>query len=76
MFRIRICSDLDHDEIVADICWNNNTIATINQDAGLENLSIELFLSAEHESWNLPFNDFMQTLLDAQKQLIEMKKKS
>ncbi len=76
MFKIRICSDLDHEEIVADVCWDNQTLATINQDKGLENLEIELFSPQDQESWVVPFEKMIEIFCEAKKQLQKMQKKS
>lgn len=72
-FRIRICSDLDYEELVADICYDNYKIATIMQDKGKDNMEIEIFFSVdENESWKFPLNDFMEAISIAKKQLIEV----
>ncbi len=76
MFNIVICSDLDHDEIVADICWNDIIVATVNQDKGLENLEIEIFDPIEEgfQSWNFPLNDWIIILQEAKNTLLTMQK--
>lgn len=76
MFKIRMCSDLDHEEIVADVCWNDHTLATINQDKGLENLEIELFPPPNQESWILPFDKMVEIFCEAKKELHKMQKLS
>ena len=74
-FGLRICSDLDHEEIVVDVCWDHTTIATVNQDYGLDNLEIELFPPPKDiESWKFPYEDFVRILEFAKKKLIEMQK--
>lgn len=33
-FRVRFCSDLDYEEMVADIVWNDCTVAILSQEKG------------------------------------------
>lgn len=74
MFDIRICSDLDHEEIVVDLYFDNSTLAMINQDQGLEKLEVELFPPPNQTSWVLPFNELVEILSKAKKTLHEMQK--
>ena len=74
MFKIRICSDLDYEEMVADVCWNNNTVATINQDQGIDKFEVELFPSVDHTSWVFPLDEMIEILNKAKKKLKEMRR--
>ena len=74
MFKIRICSDLDYEGMVADVCWNNNTVVTINQDQGIDKFEVELFPPVDQNSWNFPLDEFIENLNQAKKQLKEMQK--
>lgn len=76
-FRIRLCSDLDYEEMVADIVWDNNSVAMITQEKGVDHMMIEIFPPIENNnSWNFPLNDLIGALIKAQKHLIDMKKNS
>ena len=69
-FKIRFCSDLDYEEMVVDVCWKSNTIATINQEKGIRNIEIKIFSPPEGlSSWNFPLNDLLEILLFAKKNL-------
>lgn len=72
-FRVRICSDLDYEEMVADVCYENHTVAMVTQENGIENMEIEIF-PLEKEIRSLPLNDFIESIAIAKKSLIEMKK--
>ena len=41
-FSISMCSDLDYEGMVIDVCYNMKTIAMINYDKGRDNLEIEI----------------------------------
>ena len=71
-FSIRICSDLEYENMVADICWKNNTVATITQENDSENMEIELCQPSGNVSWNFPLDEFINTLKFAKKELKEM----
>lgn len=74
-FEVEICSDLDYEEMVADVSYENHTIAMITQEKGIDNMEIEIF-SPEQEikSWKFPLDDFIKIIEFAKKTLIEMQK--
>lgn len=74
-FTVEVCSDLDYEEMVADISYENHTIATITQDNGIENMKIEMFFPENTiRSWEFPLDDFIAVIKFAKKRLIEMQK--
>ena len=52
-FKIRLCSDLDYDGMVVDIVYKNSSLATLNQDKGIENIIIKLYPPQIDECWDL-----------------------
>ena len=61
-YKLRICSDLKHEEIVVDICYKNETVATINQDRGLNDLEIEIFpVLGKKDSWVFSYEEFISS---------------
>lgn len=75
-FVIEISSDLDYEEIVANILYKEETIAILSQENGLENLEIEIFPSVEAKPWKFSLDDFIKTLQLSKKCLIDMHKLS
>lgn len=74
-FKIRLCSDLDYEEMVADISYENYTVATITQEKGIDNMEIEIFPPEKPtKSWKFSLNDFVEIIAFAKKSLIEMQK--
>lgn len=72
-FTVEVCSDLDYEEMVADVSYGNHTIAMITQENG--NMEIEIFLpEKEIKSLKFPLNDFIESIVFAKKCLIEMQK--
>jgi hypothetical protein len=75
-FKIEYCSDLDYEEIVADISFQNHILAVINQEKGIESMEIEIFAPYDTKSWNFSLSEFIETLESAKKCLIEFRKKN
>ncbi len=74
-FTVEVCSDLDYEEMVADVSYENHIIATITQENGINNMEIELFPPEEpKKSWNFPLDDFVEVIAFAKKCLIKMQK--
>ncbi len=73
-FTVEVCSDLDYEEMVADVSYENHTVATITQENGIDNMEIEIFFPTETSTWTFPLNDFIETIVFAKKCLIEMQK--
>ena len=74
-FQICICSDLDYEEMVADVSYENHTIAMITQEHEIDKMEIEIFPIEENlRSRTFPLNDFIEVVIFAKKCLIEMQK--
>lgn len=74
-FTVEICSDLDFEEMVAYISYENHTIAIITQEKGIDHIEIEIFSPQEPiKTWNFPLDDFFEVLVFAKKCLIKMQK--
>lgn len=71
-FVIEISSDLDYEEIVANILFEEETVATISQENGLENLEIEIFSSFDRKSWIFSLEEFINALNSAKGCLLKM----
>lgn len=61
-FEIEISSDLDYEEIVANILYEQEIVATVSQEKGLENLEIEIFMPVEGKPWKFSFEKFLDVL--------------
>lgn len=65
-FCTKLCSDLDFEGMVVDVCFDDQRIAMVNYDKGIENIEIEI-LSAKENAPNLifPLEDFLNILEEA-----------
>ncbi|NGX43353.1 MAG: hypothetical protein K940chlam7_01648 [Chlamydiae bacterium] len=69
---IQVCSDLDYEGMVVDICSKEGRIATISCDMGIENAKIVLYGKEQDEPiWELEYFSFKKALNDALQKLKE-----
>lgn len=74
-FTTVICSDLDYEEMVADIRYLNHTLATITQENGLDKMEIEIYSpTGEIKTWKFDVDELVDAILFAKKRLILMQK--
>ncbi len=74
-FRVRLCSDLDYEEMVADIAYQNHTIAMITQENGIDNMEIEILVPDNDVKFRkFSLDEFIEAIRLAKARLIEMKK--
>jgi hypothetical protein len=72
-FSIEVSSDLDYEDIVANILYREETFAILSQDKGLDNLEIKI-LPYNNEDLFFPLNEFFNIIESAKKILIRMQK--
>ncbi len=73
-FKIIMSSDIDYDELCAEIYYENQFVAIINQEKGLENLEIEIYPPQETKFWHFKYSEFEEILKQARKTLCKMRK--
>jgi len=74
-FKIVISSDLDYEELCAEIYFDNQFVAIITQEKGFENLELEIYPPDKKKSWIFNFLEFEKILKKAKEILWEMHKK-
>jgi hypothetical protein len=74
-FHIKLCSDLDFEGMVVDICFGDQEVAMLNYDKGINNIEIQLPLqNKESQSLIFPLQDFLNALEKAKKLVIQCAK--
>lgn len=73
-FVVEISSDLDYEDMVANVLYEEETVAIISQEKGLDNLEIEILPSIEGKHWKFFLENFLKALQLSKKRLIEMQK--
>lgn len=74
-FIVEISSDLDYENMIANILFNEEPIAIVSQEKGIDKLEIELFYE-NSKSIQFSLDKFLKSLQLAKERLIEMQKKT
>lgn len=74
-FSLEFCSDLEYEELVADIYFEQYSIAMVTQENGIDNMEIEIFSTDKSiKPWKLPLDAFIEILQQAKTSLIKKQK--
>ncbi|NGX36713.1 MAG: hypothetical protein K1000chlam1_01565, partial [Candidatus Anoxychlamydiales bacterium] len=63
-----------YDGMVVDIVYKNSSLATLNQDKGIENIIIKLYPPQIDECWEFSYKEFIEILEEARTTLIQINK--
>ena len=70
-FLLELCSDVDFEEMVADISYNGRTVGCITQDSGVDKMEIEFFFTKDTQVRKFQLEGFEKILKFAKKTLIK-----
>lgn len=73
-FNFSIGSDLDYEDLVADIGFNNQLLALLTQEEGYENMKIKIYSRNGTVSWEFRLDEFEEILSCAKQRLWELRK--
>lgn len=73
-FKILMTSDIEYEDLCAEIYYEDQFVAIVNQEKGYDNLEIEIHPPKDKAYWTFNFGEFMYYLEDAKKALWEMRK--
>lgn len=75
-FKFNVSSDLDFDDLIADIGFENNLVALLTQEDGFEDLRIRIFPPQEEKCWDFKLDEFENIIHRAKNRLYELRKTS
>lgn len=75
-FEMIISSDIQYEELCAEIYFDGEFVAIVTQEQGIENAIIEIDPPKNLPNWRFNYSGFIRILEDAYSILEEMKKKS
>ena len=61
-FRIVIVGDLDYEDFIADIYFNDEFVAMLTQENGFEQLEIEIAPLEGGGNWGFKYSDFEKAI--------------
>ncbi len=73
-FRCVISGDLDYEDLVADIYYENEFVAMLKQEQGFQNLEIEIHPPKNREYWNFYWSEFSEVIEKAKQRLWDLRK--
>jgi len=75
-FEFTIGSDVDFENLIADIGFENNLVALLTQEDGIENLRIRIYPPKNKEFWDFRFDEFEEAIHRAKQRLSELRQAS
>jgi hypothetical protein len=73
-FRVVIASDLDYEDLVAEIYFKDQIVAMLTQELGFDYMEIEIYPSKTQDFWHFKFLEFENVIQYAKKRLLELRK--
>ena len=73
-FNFSIGSDLDYEDLIADIGCDDQLVALLTQEGGFENMEIKIYPPKEGECWSFRLDEFEEIIHKARKRLWELRK--
>lgn len=73
-FRTDIVGDLDYEDLIADIYFEDQILAVLTQEDGFENLRIKIYPPKDKDFWNFKFDEFEDVIHHAKKRLWELRR--
>lgn len=75
-FEFTVASDIDFEELIADIGFENHLVAFLTQEDGFQNMRIRIFSPQDKDYWDFRLDEFEEIIHRAKKRLWELRKDS
>lgn len=73
-FRIDIVGDLEYEDLIADIYFDDEIVAMLTQEFGYDNMEIEIYRPKNQDFWHFKFSEFEEAIQYAKQRLFELRK--
>ena len=73
-FEFTIGSDVDFEDLIADIGFENNLVAILTQEEGFQNLRINIYPPKNNEFWDFRLDEFETVIQKAKERLWQLRK--
>lgn len=73
-FEFTIASDVDFEDLIADIGFGDNLVALLTQEEGFQNLRIRVYPPKDKEFWDFRLDEFEDIIHRAKQRLQELRK--
>ena len=73
-FEFTVASDIDFEDLIADIGFENNLVAYLTQEDGFKNMRIRIFPPQNRDFWDFKLDEFVEIFNRAKQRLWELRK--
>lgn len=73
-FEYNVASDVDFEELIADIGFNDQLVAILTQEQGLENMRIRIYPPKNKTFWDFRLDEFEDIVNKAKTRLQSLKR--
>lgn len=73
-FEYTVGSDIDFEDLIADIGFDTNLVCLLTQEMGFENLRIRIYPPKHQDYWDFRLDEFEKIIKMAKKRLWELRK--
>jgi phage pi2 protein 07 len=73
-FEFTVGSDIDYEDLIADIGFDNKLVALLTQEKGFDNIRILIYPPTEGDHWDFRLNEFEEIIHKAKNRLWELRK--
>lgn len=73
-FEFSVASDVDFEDLIADIGFDTQLVALLTQENGYENLRIRIFPPQNQEFWDFRLDEFQEVIIQARNRLWELRR--
>ncbi len=72
-FRISVGDDAEHEDLTAEIYYQESFLALLSQEHGFENLQIEIYPCPNREAWDFSLDEFIKVIEASKQRLWELR---
>jgi hypothetical protein len=73
-FKITVGSNIDYEDLIAEIYYGEEFVALISQEDGYERLDVELYAPVDGGQFKFKLSEFEQAVAKAKRRLFELRK--
>ncbi len=73
-YRISVGDDSEHEDLTAEIYFEETFLAMLSQEHGFEHLQLEIFPNPNKEQWVLSLEEFFKVVEAAKQRLWELRR--
>jgi hypothetical protein len=73
-FEFTVTSDVDFEDLIADIGFDNHLVVVLTQEEGFQNLRIRIYPPKNKKFWDFRLDEFENIIHRAKKRLWELRR--